>query len=338
MSQSRDLTVRAAALTGLSALCRSYGIDAARLLRQVGLPAGVEQEPDRRVAVVMVNQVFELAAAACGRDDFGLRLSELRGFSNLGPISLIARDEPTIGAALAVIEAYLPLHNDALAVTREPFGDITVLRSSLLAPGPKQQALDIAVAMQHRILRHLIGPTWQAEEICLTRSAPLDPARVRQVLGPRIRYDADFDGIVIPTELLDRPNPLADAALRPYASQALRLADVGTALSMTDKVRRVLALLLSSGRCTAEYVAGQLGISRRTLTRALAAEGTRFLTLMDEARNELALRQLEARARSLAEIADLLGFSGPAAFSTWFRQHHGLSPREWRNQAGRPPV
>lgn len=334
MSQAKGLTVRAAALTGITALCRSYGVDAAPLLRRAGLPANPEGMPDLRVPCQAVDQAFELAALACGRDDFGLRLSELRGFANLGPISLLARDEPTVGAALAAIEAYLPLHNDALVVTREHHGEIVVLRSTLLGPGARVQATDIAVAMQHRILRQLTGPAWEAEEVCLSRPRPADLAKFRQVLGPRLRFDADFDGIVIRADLLDSPNPMAEAALRPYASQMLRLADPGAGESMADRVRRVLALLLSSGRCTAGHVAQHLGLSRRTLTRALEAEGTRFLALLDTEREEVALRHLSARARSMAQIADLLGFSSPAAFSTWFRARFGVSPREWRRGNG----
>ncbi len=333
MSQSRSLTVRAAALTGFAALCRSYEVDAAPLLRRVGLPASAEATPDLRLPCSMVDQLFELAALECGRDDFALRLSELRGFANLGPISLLARDEPTVGSALAAIEAYLPLHNDALMVTREHFGELVVLRSTLLGPGARTQATDIAVAMQHRILRQLAGPGWEAEEVCLSRPRPADPARFRQVLGPRLRFDAEFDGIVIRAELLDRPNPMAEAALRPYALGVLGLADPGAGESMAERVRRVLSLLLSSGRCTAGHVAARLGISRRTLTRALETEGTRFLALHDAARSEVAQRQLAGGSRSLAEVSDLLGFSSPAAFSTWFRHRHGLPPREWRRQA-----
>lgn len=326
--------MRAAVLTGIAALCRSYGVEAGPLLRRAGLPANAESAPDLRVPCQAVNHVFELAAQACGRDDFGLRLSELRGFANLGPIGLLARDEPTVGDALAAISAYLPLHNDALAIARERFGDIVVLRSTLLTPGPKQQAVDIAVAMQHRILRQLTGPAWEAEEVCLSRPRPADLAKFRQVLGPRLRFDADFDGIVIRAELLGAPNPMAQAGLRPYASQMLRLADPGAGESMADRVRRVLALLLSSGRCTAAHVAQHLGISRRTLTRALEAEGTRFLALLDTEREDVALRHLSARARSIAQIADLLGFSSPAAFSTWFRARLGVSPRERRRGNG----
>ena len=330
MSQAPHLSVRAAALTGLGALCRSYGVSSASVLRAAGLEANLESEPDRRVPVGAVNLALELAAEACGADDFGLRLSELRGLANLGPIGLIARDEPTIGAALAAIEACLPLHNDTLAVHREPMGELVALHIAVLMPGPRRQARDVALAMQHRIIRQLAGPNWQAEEVLLSRPPPADPARFRQVLGPRISFGAESDAIVLTAELLARPNPLADPAFRPYASWLRVSADPGRIEPMAERVRRVLWLLLPGGRCTAAHVASRLGVSRRTLTRALEAEGTRFLALLDEARLDVARRQLASGTRSLTGISEMLGFSGVSAFSTWFRHHHATSPRQWR--------
>ncbi|MDE2569676.1 MAG: AraC family transcriptional regulator [Sphingomonadales bacterium] len=334
------MTVRAAAITGLSALCRSYGVDASDVLRAAALDPWIEGDPDRRVPVMAVNRAFELAAIACGRDDFGLRLAQLRGLSNLGPIGLVARDEPTIGAALGAIQAYLPLHNDALVTTRERHGDIVILRSDVRVGGARTQATDVAVAMQHRILSQLAGRDWQAEEVCLTRPRPSDPSRFRQVLGPNVRFEAEFDGIVILADLLDRPNPLADAAMRPYASQVLKLASAGSAESLAERVRKVLSLLLASGKCTASHVAAQLGTSRRSLTRGLAAEGTSFMDLLNEARRGVVERQLSCGARSIAEIADLVGFSSSAAFATWHRLQFGTTPgdRQRRARGARPDL
>lgn len=326
MSQTA-LTVRAAALTGFGKLCRSLGLDERRLLRRAGLSPASEAEPDRRVSAAGVNRAFELAAAESGRPDFAMLLSELRGFSNLGPISLLARDEPTVGAALAAIEAYLPLHNDALTVTRECFGAIVVMRLALLGSAePQVQSTGIAVAMHHRILARLAGETFPAEEVCLTRARPANVSAFTRVLGPNVRFEAPFDGVVVRAALLDRPNPMAEAALRPYAAQVLSQVEAGRAARMIDRVRKLLALLLSSGRCTAARVADELGTSRRTLTRQLANEGTTFLALLDEARDAVAQRQLAAGARNLGEIADLLGFSSHAAFTTWFRKRHGVPP------------
>lgn len=325
------LTVRAAALTGFGTLCRSLGLDDRHLLRRVGLWPNAEAEPDRRVSAPAVNRAFELAATESGRPDFAMLLSELRGFSNLGPVSLLARDEPSVGDALSAIEAYLPLHNDALTVTRERFGDVVVTRLALLGSAePLVQSIDIAVAMHYRILARLAGETFPAEEVCLTRARPANVSAFTRVLGPNVRFEAPFDGIVVRAALLDRPNPMAEAALRPYAAQVVGQVQAGRNARMTDRVRRLLALLLSSGRCTATRVAEVLGTSRRTLTRQLAAEGTTFLALLDEARDAVAQRHLAAGARGLAEIADLLGFSGHAAFTTWFRKRHGVPPGAWR--------
>ncbi|MBS0254596.1 MAG: AraC family transcriptional regulator [Proteobacteria bacterium] len=330
MSQSAALTVRAAALTGFASLCQTHGIAAAPLLRRAGLDPLAEAEPDRRLPVAAVNLALELAAQAAGRDDFGLRLAELRGLANLGPVGLIARDEPTVGSALALIEAWLPLHNEALLVTRERSAGIVVLRAEILGSGPRGQARDIAVAMLHRILRQLAGTDWQPEEVCLTRATPAEPGLFRQALGPNIRFQADFDGLVVAGELLERPNPLADPAFRPYAARVLHGLDPRGDEAMAVRVSRLLALLLPSGRCTAEHVARHLGLSRRSLTRALAAEGTGFLALHDAARDEVAQRHLANRHRNLAQIADLLGFSSPSAFTTWFRRRHGVPPSSWR--------
>ena len=335
MSQKSRLTVRAAALTGLTALCRSYEVSAPAILREAGLPATIETEPDRRVPVGTVNMVLELAALACGRQDFGLRLSELRGFSNLGPISLLARDEPTVGDALHAIANYLPLHNDALSVSRERHVDIVILRSTVFAPNPKVQATDIAVAMQHRIVARLAGANWTAEHVYLTRPRPDDITMFHKIFGRHIDFGAEFDGIVVKSDLLDKPNPMADTALRPYALESLRLYDPGSEASIADRAKRLIETLLSNRRCTAGYIALQLGMSRRTLTRALEAQGTTFLAVLNEARTEIARRHVEGGTRRLSDISDLLGFSSQSAFSSWFVRQFGTNPRHWRQRHGR---
>lgn len=337
MSHASRLTVRAASLTGMTALCRSYGVDAGVILRQAGLPSSIESQPDRRVAVTSVNLALELAALTCGCPDFGLRLSELRGFSNLGPISLLARDEPTVGDAIRAIAKYLPLHNDALVVTQEIYDDIAVLRCDIVVAGTKTQANDIAVAMQYRILVNFAGPLCRAEQICLSRPQPADISKYREVFGQSLTFDAEFDGIVVKTSVLDQPNPMAEAGLRPYASQFLRMSDPGHGAPAAERVRRLLETLLSNRRCTASFIATQLGVSRRTLTRALEAEGTTFLALLDQTRAEIARRHLEGGDRPLSEIADLLGFSSQSAFSTWFLRKFDTPPRQWRQQHGVRP-
>jgi AraC-like DNA-binding protein len=335
MSQPGRLTVRAAVLTGFSDLCRSMGVDPAPILRAAGLGVTSEAEPDRRVAIAAVARAVELAALASRREDFGLELAQRRGFSNMGPVGLLARDEPTVGAAMATIETHLPIHNEALVITHEDHGDLVVVRIAVLGVAARTQVNVVAVAALFRVMRQLAGSDWAPEEISLTCPAPRDDRPFRRMFGDNLRFGAAFDGVTVRTDLLARPNRLADAVFHRFAPQAVRIFAPAQTDLMTSRVQRVLPALLSYRRCTAAHVATQLGVSRRTLTRQLADEGASFLVLLDDLRSDIARSHLGTRSRRLGDIADMLGFSSPAAFSTWFRRCHGVTPRDWQKaQAG----
>lgn len=332
MTHTPRASVRAAALTGFGALCRSYRLEAGPILRAAGLPADAEDAPDRRLPAQAVNRVLERAAELSGAEDFGLRLAELRGFSNLGPVTVLARDEPDMRAALDVFIAYLPLHNEALDVSLGLAGDAAMLCCRILAPGPTVQATDVAVAMLHRILRQLLGSDWRPELVALERLPPVRPQHFERVFGRRVLFGQDFSGIVFDPADLARPNLLADAGLRPYTQGLRDSLSAARGEPLAASVQRLARAMLASQRCTAPTVAARLGLSRRTLDRRLAAEGTSFQAVLDGVRRDLALGQVEGSHRSMAEIADLLGFASPAGFNAWFRAHWGQPPGRWRRQ------
>lgn len=73
-------------------------------------------------------------------------------------------------------------------------------------------------------------------------------------------------------------------------------------------------------------------MDRRTVHRHLATSGETFSSLVNGTRKQLAEQLVANPSRSLTEIAGLLGFSAPSAFSRWFRDQFGSSAREWRAQ------
>ena len=325
-------TVRAAALTGFGALARSYGLDSAAILRACGVAGQAEQDPDRRLPTAAVNRAFERAAELAGIEDFGLRLAELRGFSNLGPVTMLARDEPDIRSALSIFTAYLPLHNEALTIDLSEQDDLAVLACAVAGDGPRVQATDVAVAMLHRILRQLLGAGWAPIAIYLERERPVHASQFARVFGAPVHYAQDFSGIVLSRADLDRPNQLAQAALRPYAAQVRAALPGLSELPMAERVTRLLRAMLAGRRCTATLAAERLGLSRRTLERRLAEERTSFHALLDDVRSELARGQLTGSRRSNSAIAELLGFASSAAFTAWFAKRHGLPPQAWRRE------
>jgi AraC-like DNA-binding protein len=329
---SQTATVRAAALTGFGGLCRTYGIDTAPLLRSAGLPLRAEAEPDRRLSASAVNRALEHAADLSGAEDFGLRLAELRGFSNLGPVTVLARDEPDMRSALAIFIAHLPLHNEALAVALSLEGDVAILMCHILTAGRKTQATDVAVAMLHRILRQLLGSTWTPQMVALERPAPVRPGHFERVFGRQVAFGQDFSGIVFDPADLERPNLLAEADLRRYTADLRQSLSSQQDEPLSARVQRQQRTMLSEQRCTASAVAARLGLARRSLDRGLAKEATSFHALLDAVRRDAALDLVEGSGRSMTEIAGMLGFASAAAFNAWFAARWRLPPGRWRLQ------
>jgi AraC-like DNA-binding protein len=81
--------------------------------------------------------------------------------------------------------------------------------------------------------------------------------------------------------------------------------------------------------------AKRVGLAARTLNRRLAAEGTSYLQLREEARYAIA-RQLLTETRMPAnQVADRLGYANSSAFTRAFRQWSGKAPAEWRASQAR---
>lgn len=66
----------------------------------------------------------------------------------------------------------------------------------------------------------------------------------------------------------------------------------------------------------------------------VAGESTTFDAVLNGVRTDLAMRLLQNRDASLAEAADLLGFSSGSAFSRWFLGAFGQRPSDWRKDFG----
>lgn len=113
---------------------------------------------------------------------------------------------------------------------------------------------------------------------------------------------------------------------------------------LPDRKRRQMALLaevkddirenLGMEAISPSATAKRLGIEKRQLQELLAAHGTRFGELLGKERMDRARALLRTDAFQkppIQEIALSLGFYDTSHFSNVFRQHFGVSPRQYRN-------
>ncbi|MFI7409712.1 AraC family transcriptional regulator [Streptomyces sp. NPDC049627] len=326
--------VRTAALSGYVELCRTLGIDPQALMKRVGLDTAALAVQDRWISGAAAVQLLELSATASGHDDFGLLMAEFRRFANLGPVSLVVREEPDVRSALGLLIRHQHMYNEVLHARLSEGDGLATLKVDLQIGEAMEarQATELAVAAFHRILRGFLGARWQPLSVWFRHPAPADTATHQRAFGPMVGFGREFDGIVFYSDDLDAPNAMADPLLREYARQYFESIVVPKDATVADRVRELIEVLLPSGRCSIEQVARSLGVDRRTVHRQLASSGETFSSLLNATRMHLAEQFVANPRRSLTEISDLLGFSSLSAFSRWFSERFGCSPRAWRTR------
>ncbi|QUQ71162.1 AraC family transcriptional regulator [Kutzneria sp. CA-103260] len=335
---------RYAALNGYIEVSQLAGIDPAPLMRCVGLDPPSLGLPDRWIPAVAIARLLEQSAATSGREDFGLKLAERRRLANLGPLSLVVREEPDLRGALGTLVRHENMYNEALRMRLSVTNGLATVRVGFDfgEPAESRQATELAVGTLHRLLRDFLGTQWQPLAVCFTHRAPADPSAHRRFFGPALRFEHEFNGIVCYEADLDTPNRTSDPQLRTYARQFLDSLGFPAETTTLDRVRELIELLLPTGRCSVEQVARSLGVDRRTVHRRLTDENETFSSVLNSVRAGLAEQMVGGRRHSLTEIATLLSFSSSSNFSRWFRGRFGCSPSRWRaeksaHSSGEPP-
>lgn len=326
-------TIRASSLTGYVELARAVGLDPLRMLDAVGIPRIALTEPDLRITTIALRELLENSGRAA--EDFGLRMSDLRTPSIMGPLALVIREQPTLRGVITTLARYASLHTESNMIYLDEVDDIAIVRLILRhpTPGPARQGTELSMGQILRILRLQLGQTWRPLCTSFIHAAPRSLETHHRIFGPNVLFDQDANSFVFDRSELDRLNPSADPAMAREIERYVEGLKSSTQTTLPDRVRELAYALLPMGHCTTQFVARQMSVDPRTLQRQLAEHETTFLDIVQSARMGLIPQYLEQSDRPLAEVADLLGFSALSAFSRWHKTHYGQSASAHREAA-----
>lgn len=320
--------VRSASLTHFAEVAAQFGLDAQALVAHAGLPIACLSNPDLKIDAQAALALIEDAATFAREPSFGVRMGERRRMSNIGPLAVALRDEPTLQHVLDVLVSHIRVHNEALVIQTQRQGEVVVIRLDLLTDQGRyfRQGTELAILVTLKNISLFMGAQWRPRMVCFAHVPPSSLAVHRRIFGVPVEFGHDFNGIVCNSSDLHAPNPAADPLMARYAEQFLQTLH-GQPRSFQDQVRELVLLLLPLGRCNADAVAQHLGCTRRTVNRRLASEGLTFLQLVDAHRKNMARQYVQEEQLTLADIAHQLGFSSRSALSRWYRHQFGESPR-----------
>lgn len=159
------------------------------------------------------------------------------------------------------------------------------------------------------------------------------PTEVVEYLGCTPNAGAEVS-LIFSAEDAARPLISRSPALWHSLEQKLaaQLAQEHTSSTLSAKVRSALKDSLAGGGVSSEAIARRLFMSKRSLQRRLAEEGTSFKILLAETRQQLAEHYLLDNDLSFSEIAYLLGFRDITSFFRAFKDWTGHTPSMVRSR------
>ena len=206
-----------------------------------------------------------------------------------------------------------------------------------LAGNEVAQHADHVLPTMLTLARLYLGPAWTPEFYELNYPRDPDAGVVESWLDRDVVFGAPGVGLAIAAGELEVRRPQA-AGSEPVPTRR----EVAAALAPSRRddqlgpVRDVIALRLLDGQTDLDGAALLLGRGPRSLQGDLSRAGTRYSTLLEQARLDRAASLLQESEASVTQIAIELGYHEPTNFTRAFRRWSGQTPSGFRSAASLP--
>lgn len=307
------------------------GIPAKRYLQNHHIPVELINTGEGKIFKRQAYGFFRDVAEKEGLAGFGFLDGDSYSIGDLGMLGQATLRASTLKDSLLTFAGLLATVAEGNYVWLDEGSEFSWIYCKTFALGRTDYVPDhTSVLVLRELIRLVTGTDWQPSRVHLYTEPVREIERMSGFTDTQIEFFQNQTGLAFPTELLIRP-------LR-YDGNLTSVTDANKDLKSLpqtthDKLYSVLWGLYSN-QChiTVEQVTEILGISRSTLHRSLAKEGTNSGTVLERVRYKRAIELLNNTTESIGEIARLLGYSTNGNFTRAFHRMSGFTPTEYRKR------
>jgi hypothetical protein len=276
-----DLSSIPSATGGIARLAcarmREAGKGLEAVLSGAGLTVEEVDDPTVRLEVRTQIKVLELAAQELQDDFLGFHLARSFDLRKIGLHYYVMASSEQLAEALRNAERYSRMNNEGVRLQfRSDPATVIALDYVNVDRRSDRHQMEFWLTALVRICRQLTDNRLAPRKLMVRHFRDSTPAEYKSFLASDVEFGADADEIVFPGQVASLPIVGADdylnKLLRQYADEALAHRPEVRGRVRAD-VERVIPQLLPHGKAKTSEVARQLGLSSRTLSRALSAEG-----------------------------------------------------------------
>lgn len=265
----------------------------------------------------------------------GLEIGQRLQPAHLGVLGYLLLTSASLADALQRFQRFISLLHQSDTVIIEFQNDQLVLRwTNDYGPAPRLSD-EVYFSAILRFMRLCTGQhDFRFSRLQFTFPEPADWTAHARLFDCPLLFNQPFSEIRLPLMALTLPVNHADPALSAMLEEqaSALMAALPQADNFISLLRDVLVRTLQTGNISADIVATQLAMSRRTLHRRLIKLELDFSTVLQRIREQLARQYLGQASLSLTEIALLLGYTEQSTFTRAFKQWTGETPLRFRQK------
>lgn len=324
-------------LLGLGALAAELateGISVRDLFARTGVDAAQLEDAHARISHRQRISIYRNARMLAKKSDVGLLAGARQRISDYGIYGYAMVSSPTFGDALLFSLDHVTMAGPAVKqISFRIEGDTAILRShgldtlGDLLPFAAEFWRSSMTSLFSRVLE-VPFPTMR---MVFPFAAPPHWRNYERMFNCPIDFAADRMEWHFSADILSKPCPNANPITAKICQQ---VCDVVMTESPGDSelVRKIRAACFNSPKRfpPAGEIAGELGISLRTLHRRLGDDGLSYQSIVDGMRRSVAVELLENTHLRIEQIAERVGFADSVSFRKAFKKWTGGSPSDFR--------
>jgi len=334
--RKESATVSVVAIIPLLNAVKGAGFDIDQLLARTGISADVLNNRDSRIEYEALIETWRLAYDMIGDPALGIHAAEGLVSGVFGVIDYVTRCSRTLGEAIVRTCRYYPLIHDVARPSIEQKSEICIWAYNLIGGHQYPRFVaEYALACWLVSARRGLMEPFDPVEVHFIHNQAINLGEYERFYRAPVKLGTDKNALVIKTSSLKLPLAGAKEGLCEILDQYARqlMEQLPKKMSLSERVRELMAEELAGGDSSAEGIAARLHMSTRTLRRRLNEEGNSHRQLLEELRRNLAALYLDEKGLAVSEAAFLLGFADTGAFHKAFKRWTGRTPAEYRRRA-----
>jgi len=320
------------------------GYDRAELVKGSGIDAQDIDTPEVLITLAQHHQLILNILNISNNPHIGLAFAKQVRYTNMGSVGWALVSSATLLESLKTFLKYQKLRSPLIQMKmHESGGNVHIVYSDSLDAVPIRQFyyeimlggmsgfFEMFGGSQLLSNQELSPPEKVVIRVALPEFPLLQEHTYLKELDIDILFDQDVTEVIYPARYLELKSSMADPVTAKMAREICdeQLRQINPSEDLIARINHIVQDTTHSFPSLVE-VAEKICVSPRTLRRELKKRDTTYQTLLDTAREKMAIKLLTSSTLTIHEISEKLGYKDPTNFGRAFRKWTGKPPGAYR--------